>query len=675
MQTNTILYVFFAILVAAAIVYFQYFFKSKQKGSLKMGLAALRFVAAFALLLLLINPKFTSKTYTVEKPNLVFLVDNSSSLAEHKQTIENVLKTFTSNTEVQERFQVSKYQFGADVAVLDSLNFKESKTNIQNALQTVKDVFARRNTAVVVLSDGNQNIGAEFTTPEANDVWAVNSVTVGDTTQYEDISVGAINTNTYAFLNNKFPLETYVAYQGKGSVETKVDIRVGGSTIYNEVVRLSEANSIKNINTFLNAKQVGLSTIEVRATALNTERNKANNKRETTIDIIDEKTSIVIVSEIQHPDLGAFKKAIESNEQRKVLFVNPAEDDVDVEGVDVFILYQPTSRFKKVFDLINNKKSNYILVTGSHTDYGFLNAIQSDFSIENGYPEQEVFGTLNAGFSKFDISEVGVSDFPPLSSKAGPITFNAANETLLGSAIKGAAMDTPLFSVFGENTRKNAVLLGEGFWKWRMQAYRNKGNFENIDGFIGMLLRYVATNATKDRLNITYNKNYEGSSAAVITATYFDEAYVFDTGATLEISVQNTETKKEVTMPMLLKNGYFEADLANLPPALYSFRITVKDATFSQTGSFTISDFDIEKQFVSSDYKKMQLLALNNNGTHAFSNDFKGVLTELTSANRYLPTQKSTENTVSLVDFEILLAIIALALTAEWFLRKYNGLI
>ncbi|CAN0598318.1 unnamed protein product, partial [Ectocarpus sp. 12 AP-2014] len=47
---------------------------------------------------------------------------------------------------------------------------------------------------------------------------------------------------------------------------------------------------------------------------------------------------------------------------------------------------------------------------------------------------------------------------------------------------------------------------------------------------------------------------------------------------------------------------------------------------------------------------------------------------DLEENNTYVPTEKSTENIVSLIDFEILLAIIVFALASEWFIRKYNGL-
>jgi len=47
---------------------------------------------------------------------------------------------------------------------------------------------------------------------------------------------------------------------------------------------------------------------------------------------------------------------------------------------------------------------------------------------------------------------------------------------------------------------------------------------------------------------------------------------------------------------------------------------------------------------------------------------------DLLSKDRFLPVQKSEQNIVSLIDFRVLLALIAATLAIEWFIRKYNGL-
>ncbi|MBQ4915187.1 VWA domain-containing protein [Maribacter sp. MMG018] len=674
MQTETVLLIILAALVAIGVSLFQYVFKKKKKGKLIYVLSFLRFLGVFSILLLIINPKFSKTTYSIEKPNLVLLVDNSSSVKQNDDELQAILSTFKSSENIMDRFNVETYTFGENLKSGDSLDYKEKFTDINRSLSALQEVYKRKKTAFVLISDGNQTIGRDYTFNPDNSKNPVYTITVGDTTRYEDVGIGNINTNKFAFLKNKYPLETYVTYQGEGSVSTNVSIRVNGKNVFTEKVNLSKSNNLKTIETTIDANSVGIKSIVVSVEALANEKNLINNTREATVEVIDEKTSIALISNVLHPDLGTLKKAIESNEQREVTILKPTATLKQLEEVDLFLLYEPTSTFNNIFEFISNRQSNYIVFTGVNTDYNYLNKVQNDFNIEIGYPVQEVFGTVNTVFSKFDITDFDITDFPPLYSDAGPLTINTSNEILINTEIRGVDINSPMLTVIDDNTWKKAIWTGSGIWKWRMQSYRNGGDFQNFDKFFGKLMRYMSGNSKRDRLNLQYSPLYEGSSTALISATYFDETFVFDPNASINIDVRNKETDKELTLPMILKNGYYEVDLTNLLPGAYTFKVYVGEENVSKTGNFVISDFDLEKQFISSDYRKMATLAQNTGGKNYFTANHVNLPEELSASDVFVPIQKSSENIVSLIDFRILLALIMSSFTIEWFIRKYNGL-
>ncbi|MFS4455506.1 vWA domain-containing protein [Maribacter sp. 2304DJ31-5] len=675
MGIKTISLIILAAVIALFIVLLQYHFKVQNRSRQNLILSFLRFLGIFGVLLLIVNPKFKKTIYTIEKTNLAVLVDNSSSMGENGERVQEVLSTLTANGEIKNRFNIDTYRFGDELVPLDSLSFTEKQTNIDKSIRILENIYSKENTAVILLSDGNQTIGRDysFTVPRNN--LTVYPITVGDTTVYEDLNIGPVNTNTYAFLRNKFPLETFVTYQGNGSVSANVSIHVNGKSVYTRSIKLSEAHNLQNIHTTIEANSVGFKNIEVTVTELPTEKNTFNNARKTVVEVIDEKTKIGLISTMVHPDLGALKKSIESNEQRVVKILKPNAGRRELEDIDLFIIYQPIVSFKNIFDYLKKARSDYFLITGINTDFGFLNSVQSDFNIEDGYPQQEVIGSLYNGFTKFDISDFDLIDFPPLASNAGPITFNLKNDPLLGTEIKGLDINTPLLTIFADDAVRKALLLGEDIWKWRIQSYRNNGDFSNFDAWMGKLVRYLGSSKSKNRLKVNYSRNYAGSNEAIITATYFDETYIFDPNARISISVKENDEGKTINLPMVLKNGFFEVDLTHLLPGNYSFTVAIENKDHSESGRFTISDFDMEQQFVSSDFERMEQLAGNTSGKHYFMPQFKNLLDELVSNNAYIPTQKGTENIVSLIDFKILLAIIAIAFAMEWFIRKYNGLI
>ena len=114
MDLSTVLLIVLAVAAALTLVYFQYFYKNPRKGSLKIILAALRFVTLFCGLILLINPKFVSKDYFVEKANLILLVDNSTSMKDGTSTanLSRIIEEIKENKALNERFTIHQYGFG-----------------------------------------------------------------------------------------------------------------------------------------------------------------------------------------------------------------------------------------------------------------------------------------------------------------------------------------------------------------------------------------------------------------------------------------------------------------------------------------------------------------------------------------------------------------------------------
>jgi hypothetical protein len=78
---------------------------------------------------------------------------------------------------------------------------------------------------------------------------------------------------------------------------------------------------------------------------------------------------------------------------------------------------------------------------------------------------------------------------------------------------------------------------------------------------------------------------------------------------------------------------------------------------------------------LNADVIKLQRLAENSEGSSYFATNTDSLIPQLIEDKRFAIIQKSTKKVVPLIDWKYLLALIALSLAGEWFLRKYNGLI
>ncbi|MFC4096847.1 vWA domain-containing protein [Euzebyella saccharophila] len=674
MQIQTVLLILLAVSIALGIVLFQYFKIQKKRGQTGWVLSFLRFISIFGVLLLLINPKVVKNQYTAEKANLILLVDESTSIANDSSFLKQSVTTFGNDDRISKRFNLHTYGFGKDLSS-DSLKFDQSETNISQALESIKEIFANSNAVTVLLSDGNQTVGQDFDYFKAGKQMSLFSVAVGDTTTYEDLAISQVNANKFAFLNNQFPVEIFVDYSGEKAINAELLISVDGNTVKRQQLKLDGISNSKVVTNLIKANSIGLKNVVASVQELPNEKNTSNNRREVAVEVVDEKTNILLVSDLVHPDIAALKKAIESNEQRSVSLVSSSVSSEIMQNVDLFILYQPTSQFKSIYEFIEKSNTSVFTITGSEADWDFINQAQNSFS-KNSYDQtEEVSPVLNSGFTLFNLDDFSVDDFPPIKSNLGEVVDFTDSETLIGQMVKGVEIDEPLLTLMYEGKKRQAVFYGEGLWKWRMQTYRADKNFERFDQFIGKLVLFLASNEAKERLTLDYETVFAGSREAKIGASYFDNTFVFNADAELILSLKNADGKFKQEIPMFLNNNYYDADLSNLKPGKYNFTVSVKNENLSKSGSFTILDFDIEKQFLSTNYKKLKRLSERNNGNLYFPKELEALKDSLSNDQRLVPTQVSSQNIVSLIDFQILLAIIAISLAAEWFIRKYIGLI
>lgn len=442
-------------------------------------------MAVFLVLLLLINPKITSVETEIEKPELVILSDNSQSVSylEQEEVLKNLSSRLAEDDRLLENFQINLFSFGEEISLEDSLDFSASQTDIYSALSETQDIFSEKQSAVILLSDGNQSLGRDFRYFKGKDNAELLPVIIGDTTTYQDLSIERINSNRYGFLNNRFPVEVFLNYSGNVDINTKFTIKSGNSTVYTETLSFTKEDQSRVVRTNLPATSLGVKTYSVEVEPITGEKNKVNNLQNFAIEVIDERTAVLILSDISHPDLGAIKKSIESNQQRSVSIKYIGEKNIQLSDFQLIVIYQLNRKFNNLIAEVLEKKYNYLMVTGSKTDWNYLNSLDLGYSRSATSQPQEIFPVYNPTFSSFQFEDIGFSDFPPLLDKFGPldITRNRFN-IMLFQELQGVKTGEPLMGV-SQASPKSGFLFGENIWRWRAKSYLDNKSFQEFDDF------------------------------------------------------------------------------------------------------------------------------------------------------------------------------------------------
>lgn len=675
MTTNTFLFLLLSLFVASGLSFYQYFYKNNNKSKVTLLLACLRFVSIFGMLLLLINPIISRKTFETVKTPLPVVVDNSSSIIDLKanKTVLELYEKIYSNKDLQDKFDVQSYRFDSEFENSGTFNFEGKQTNIDEAAKNLKSIYKNTSYPTVLITDGNQTSGNDyvFSFDESNEVFPL---VVGDTTTYLDLKITQLNVNKYAFQKNKFPAEVFLQYSGNKNITTEFKITQGNSVLDKQTVSFSPSEKSAILNVLLPADKVGLQIFKATITSKEQEKNTYNNSKNFAVEVIDQKSNIAIISAIDHPDMGALKRAIESNAQRKVTILKPNNFKA-LQDYNVLILYQPTAEFKPVFESNAMTGINTFIITGNNTDFAFLNQQQNAMAFKMSSQKEDYLANFDSGFNLFALDDIGFEEFPPLQNAFGTVATTGNVSVLLSSRIRNIDTNMPLLAFTEDQGKRAAFLLGENIWKWRLQSHVDTKSFEKFDVFIDKIIQFLASNNAKKSLIVNHESFYNSGETIEITAQYFNKNYEFDEKARLTISVVNKKTRQTKKYDLLRSNNAYKVNLDGLLAGQYNFSVKELNSNTVYNGYFEILDFDIEKQFVNPDLNKLNQLASLTHGKTYYPNQVDALIKSLAENDNYKPIQKTIVKKTPLVDWAWLLILIAVSLASEWFVRKYNGML
>ena len=675
MNTTTILLLLASLLIAAGISFYHYLYNVKNRSKVILLLAFLRFIAVFGLLLLLINPIISRKTIETVKTPLPIVIDNSASILNLKADKEaiSVFNKLKSNNALAAKFDVQTYQFDADFLPSDTIDFKGKQTNIDVVAKNLKNIYKNQHFPTVLISDGNQTSGEDYVfgfNPD-NKVYLL---VVGDTITYLDLRIAQLNVNKYAFHKNKYPVEVFLNYAGTKTINATFKIAQGNAVLNEQTISFSPNKKSVTVTVLLPADKVGLQILKASISSKEQEKNVYNNTKNFAVEVLDQKTEIGLISSIAHPDLGAIKRSIESNAQRKVTILKPNQVK-SLTDYNILILYQPNVAFKALFDQNVSAKINTWIITGNDTDYTFLNQNQNNFTFKVTGQKEDYLGKFNSQFNLFALDNIGFDKFPPLENAFGTITATGNINTLLSSSIRNIETNSPLLTFTENQGKRTAYLFGENIWKWRADNYVAKKNFIDFDLFLDKTIQYLASNNARKSLVVTHERFYNSGENIEITAQYFNKNYELDEKARLTIAVTNTKTKQVKNYDLLKSTTAFQANLDGLAAGNYSFTVKELNSNSVYSSHFEVLDFDIEKQFVNPDWNKLNQLAMQTHGKAYLSNQADALLQQLLADDSYKAVEKTLIKKLPLIDWMWLLVLIVLALASEWFIRKYNGLL
>ena len=666
----------------------KFVFSENENKWWRYGLASLRFLStaliAFLLLSLLVKTKRTEE----EKPIILLLQDNSSSLnvsfgkfpkdryAQQLQMLQEKIK---------DRYELISYNFGSGLSDFKSPDYSEKETDISNAMDEIFMRHGSQNIAAVILaSDGIFNKGnSPIYNKNALSI-PFYTIALGDTSVKKDAMIRSVRYPEIVYLGDQFTINVQIEANHLQGQSTVLEITApDGKVLLNKVIAITEDRFTFQTDAIGDALKPGILQYKVRLKTLVGEAITENNYDVAYVEVIDGRQKVLMLYDAPHPDVKAFRNAIEQNKNYQFEEADIKAYNGNYKESDLVILHGLPSvgaaaKINMIQEIVSSN-TPVLLVLSSNTNIAQFNTIQRILQISgaslNG---NDVFPVYQPSFSKFTLNEATlttIQNLPPLLAPFGKYQLATTADVFYKQQIGNIRTDNPLM-VFNEvNARKIGMICGEGIWRWRVNEFLQTGKFDVTDEIINKCVQYLTVKGDKRRFRVHTPKNVFNANEAIrIDAELYDESYelVNDVDAGCVVKGDNG---KEYGYTFDKTINAYTLNAGILPVGDYSInaKATYKGKANAATSNFSIRPVIIETLNTQANHSLLNGIAAQSGGKMYTPGSMQHIAEDLEKNDKIKSILYDTFTTRPLIDMKWLFFIILLLLISEWFIRKYNG--
>lgn len=636
----------------------------------------LRFFTCFLTAALLLAPAFPLQHTEEEKPLLLWLQDNSSSMrtALGKDSAGYRKKVEDLKAQWQKDYQVVSLGFGGDVSRDSTFRYDQKSTDIAGALQSVTEQYRDQNIGAVILSsDGMYNEGLDPLYAPYGSAVPVYAIGLGDSTRPKDISISRVYANKTVALNSSFEIVADLRVEKLNGLNTTLSVSHNGKSVAQAPVRVDKDRYTASFRFEAKAAEKGFQRYSITVPQVEGEQNAANNRMDFFVEVIDEQTKVLLLAAAPHPDIAAIKAALEDVPQYKTEVRFGADVPADLSSYALVIAHSLPALQGGRIPALGNIPVWYIL--GSQTNLPAFTQAQNLLRLTGTNNTNDAVPLINAGFSYFtlpaNIREV-MAKMPPLQAPYGDYAGSAEGQVLLKQQIGNVPTNYPLW-MFRTGASPMAVLCGEGIWRWRLYEFKNFGKHETVDELIRQTVSLLSAKKDTRPFRVFMDKYILSDNEAVTVYAELKN----DNGELIngpEAALELVDSAGKSWKYNFEKSGNsYRLNIGLLAPGSYTFKghTQANGKNYSSEGSFVITSVPLEQLRTNADYELLYKLGQQTGGAF-FTYATMGALTDSLKNNQAVKPLIHTDKTyIQFINLRWLFFVILLFAAAEWLLRKY----
>lgn len=664
---------------AALIVYYK---KNDLPSWSKWLLGSLRALTISLLGLLLMIPLMKTISTESQKPVVVFAEDHSASTLSDIQIDQNKFEQFANK--LSDQYDVERIAFGEKI-----IDHKDSSalsgTNISAVFKHIEDNFPQELlAATVIASDGIVNQGADPFYAAKSNFTPVYTIPYGDSTTKKDWALSDVLFNQIVYLGDKFEVLVDVSATNLSSASATITLDDLNSKkqIANKTINAKGNRFFETIKFEIEPKSAGLKRYRVKLSSNIKEQNTRNNTYTFTIDVLDARQKVVIVSASPHPDISAIRQALNSDKNFETEYLGNKLDLTKLEKANLIVFHNLPNKDINLSEIEKNPKIAKIgkwYITNDKVDFSNLNNNKSLFKLEPKKNQvNAVTPNLNSTFKLFNIPENWAKTFtslPPVESPFAEYGKSVTGDVLLTQQIGSITTDYPLLTLGEVKTSKIANFYGNNLWRWRLAEFKINENHDVFDGMITSVARYLSLKADKRKFKSSSSKRiYNTQEQLKFFAELYNDSYELVNEPDVSLKIKDNENKAYNFVFDKSSTGYI-LDAGSLPSGTYSFvaSTTYNGENFTSSGKFSIEEINLEALKTQADWDLLARISDASSGKMIKSSELNKLADDLLASGKAKPILFESVKTRPLIEWPWLLGIILLLLSIEWIIRRRLG--
>jgi hypothetical protein len=488
-----------------------------------------------------------------------------------------------------------------------------------------------------------------------------------------------VTSNDVAFFKNKFPVEVDVESIKMGKVGASVDLFKNGKKIASQRIQYQNSKKdFQHVSFLVEADEVGFHTYSVNVSRLSNEYNYKNNQRVFYIEVVDSRQKIVLLGGAPHPDIAAIKSVLEENPNYEVVSVLTKDWNKELNIADLLVWHEPGVNFDVALNEAVLKLSKPVFyVIGPNTSNGVLQKLNIGLGLNGGNQLDEIQGLVNNEFKQFEMSDEltdAVRYFPPLKAKFGDLRVSGGAEVAIFQSVAGIKKKEPLLFFNKRSNTKYGVVYGEGIWRWKVNDYVRSQSFNHFSELIQNSIQYLSVKQNLKALQITFPKRYTKDEEVIVNASFYNESMEPITDPQIQFYLED-QNKKSSKLQFGVSGSAYKLSLGKMKPGKYSWKAftTFNGKKYVKSGVFVVEDIAIEFQDTYANHPVLQQLANKTKGIFRPLSQYQQIISSIKSREDITTVSYKENSFNELIDYKIIFLLLFLALSAEWFLRRWLG--